>query len=182
MIRRPPRSTQAHTLFPYTTLFRSPRARARERPDVAEQCVIVDMRDRRLDVRGRWTAAADERLLDKLAAGRVEFRLHIERRFTHVDALQAELDSVEAAERIRGGRKDAATDEPADARREDVETVARFPVRIGDAPPGAAAVIVKRVLREARHPVHAVRLIGIEPEHLGFTNPAVDRSEERRVG
>src|SRR5216110_3536838 len=25
MIRRPPRSTQAHTLFPYTTLFRSPR-------------------------------------------------------------------------------------------------------------------------------------------------------------
>src|SRR5216110_3685819 len=24
MIRRPPRSTQAHTLFPYTTLFRSP--------------------------------------------------------------------------------------------------------------------------------------------------------------
>src|SRR5216110_3814215 len=24
MIRRPPRSTQAHTLFPYTTLFRPP--------------------------------------------------------------------------------------------------------------------------------------------------------------
>src|SRR5213594_3749263 len=28
MIRRPPRSTQAFTLFPYTTLFRSPCARA----------------------------------------------------------------------------------------------------------------------------------------------------------
>src|SRR5216117_4356092 len=28
MIRRPPRSTQGRTLFPYTTLFRSPRARA----------------------------------------------------------------------------------------------------------------------------------------------------------
>src|SRR5213594_4911479 len=27
MIRRPPRSTQAFTLFPYTTLFRSPRWR-----------------------------------------------------------------------------------------------------------------------------------------------------------
>src|SRR5213594_2897258 len=27
MIRRPPRSTQAFTLFPYTTLFRSPRRR-----------------------------------------------------------------------------------------------------------------------------------------------------------
>src|SRR3546814_3089615 len=32
MIRRPPRSTRTDTLFPYTTLFRSPR-RARPRPD-----------------------------------------------------------------------------------------------------------------------------------------------------
>ena len=30
MIRRPPRSTQAKTLFPYTTLFRSPRGHALE--------------------------------------------------------------------------------------------------------------------------------------------------------
>src|SRR5213083_3193372 len=29
MIRRPPRSTQQRTLFPYTTLFRSPRTSAR---------------------------------------------------------------------------------------------------------------------------------------------------------
>src|SRR3546814_3275978 len=29
MIRRPPRSTRTDTLFPYTTLFRSPRKRAR---------------------------------------------------------------------------------------------------------------------------------------------------------
>src|SRR3546814_8635985 len=29
MIRRPPRSTRTDTLFPYTTLFRSPVARAR---------------------------------------------------------------------------------------------------------------------------------------------------------
>src|SRR3546814_1954856 len=29
MIRRPPRSTRTDTLFPYTTLFRSPGARAR---------------------------------------------------------------------------------------------------------------------------------------------------------
>src|SRR3546814_6240242 len=29
MIRRPPRSTRTDTLFPYTTLFRSPRGRAR---------------------------------------------------------------------------------------------------------------------------------------------------------
>src|SRR6187200_3546532 len=32
MIRRPPRSTLCQTLFPYTTLFRSPRWRARRSP------------------------------------------------------------------------------------------------------------------------------------------------------
>src|SRR3546814_19687463 len=31
MIRRPPRSTRTDTLFPYTTLFRSPRGRRRRR-------------------------------------------------------------------------------------------------------------------------------------------------------
>src|SRR3546814_20278079 len=31
MIRRPPRSTRTYTLFPYTTLFRSPRFRSRAR-------------------------------------------------------------------------------------------------------------------------------------------------------
>src|SRR3546814_6255809 len=32
MIRRPPRSTRTDTLFPYTTLFRSPRARTGPSP------------------------------------------------------------------------------------------------------------------------------------------------------
>src|SRR3546814_10803542 len=32
MIRRPPRSTRTDTLFPYTTLFRSPRTAVREFP------------------------------------------------------------------------------------------------------------------------------------------------------
>src|SRR3546814_4152406 len=32
MIRRPPRSTRTATLFPYTTLFRSPRRRATSLP------------------------------------------------------------------------------------------------------------------------------------------------------
>src|SRR3546814_19930364 len=32
MIRRPPRSTRTDTLFPYTTLFRSPGVRSRWRP------------------------------------------------------------------------------------------------------------------------------------------------------
>src|SRR3546814_2979399 len=34
MIRRPPRSTRTDTLFPYTTLFRSPAARSAAAPDV----------------------------------------------------------------------------------------------------------------------------------------------------
>src|SRR3546814_8661212 len=33
MIRRPPRSTRTDTLFPYTTLFRSPDGRTGNRPD-----------------------------------------------------------------------------------------------------------------------------------------------------
>src|SRR3546814_8015528 len=37
MIRRPPRSTRTDTLFPYTTLFRSPRRRSRGSGDDARQ-------------------------------------------------------------------------------------------------------------------------------------------------
>src|SRR5213596_4037678 len=37
MIRRPPRSTQDRTLFPYTTLFRSPTASPRPRPPDARR-------------------------------------------------------------------------------------------------------------------------------------------------
>src|SRR3546814_4068813 len=36
MIRRPPRSTRTDTLFPYTTLFRSPRADAADAGDGEE--------------------------------------------------------------------------------------------------------------------------------------------------
>src|SRR5213594_1922977 len=36
MIRRPPRSTQAFTLFPYTTLFRSPTGHGRMMPGINE--------------------------------------------------------------------------------------------------------------------------------------------------
>src|SRR3546814_12402427 len=38
MIRLPPRSTRIDTLFPYTTLFRSPQAKARQR-------LLADMGD-----------------------------------------------------------------------------------------------------------------------------------------
>src|SRR3546814_14039801 len=46
MIRRPPRSTLTDTLFPYTTLFRSPHARRYARQDrsrtAAPECRGVD--------------------------------------------------------------------------------------------------------------------------------------------
>src|SRR3546814_10918877 len=43
MIRRPPRSTRTDTLFPYTTLFRSP-ARCRRRPAHAARARFRDGR------------------------------------------------------------------------------------------------------------------------------------------
>src|SRR3546814_6138406 len=55
MIRRPPRSTRTDTLFPYTTLFRSPVAARRHRGDDVH-------RVRRRDGRGHragWRARGD---------------------------------------------------------------------------------------------------------------------------
>src|SRR3546814_10873549 len=51
MIRRPPRSTRTYTLFPYTTLFRSPSRRSRPRRRSAR-------RTRRVHNRQRGTAHA----------------------------------------------------------------------------------------------------------------------------
>src|SRR3546814_514762 len=53
MIRRPPRSTRTDTLFPYTTLFRSPWPRA--------------ARSSRIDLIARQPCGELERLLDVLA-------------------------------------------------------------------------------------------------------------------
>src|SRR3546814_8446712 len=49
MIRRPPRSTRTDTLFPYTTLFRSPRrrrasARRRDRNRIDHHTVLTPLR------------------------------------------------------------------------------------------------------------------------------------------
>src|SRR3546814_9700771 len=63
MIRRPPRSTRTDTLFPYTTLFRSPaRARHARQPDEVARIlrriahlvrvIIVEHADRHIDARG----------------------------------------------------------------------------------------------------------------------------------
>src|SRR3546814_21034911 len=47
MLQRPPRSTRSDTLFPYTTLFRSPHEAARSIPRMAKlvQAIIKDVRD-----------------------------------------------------------------------------------------------------------------------------------------
>src|SRR3546814_16940755 len=41
MIRRPPRSTRTDTLFPYTTLFRSPALNERQWADLARQADVI---------------------------------------------------------------------------------------------------------------------------------------------
>src|SRR3546814_12560303 len=47
MIRRPPRSTRTDTLFPYTTLFRSPSLRMRCQPFVLTKGAMAPPDDRR---------------------------------------------------------------------------------------------------------------------------------------
>src|SRR3546814_6464395 len=57
MIRRPPRSTRTDTLFPYTTLFRSLRARIA----VVPQESVIFAASARDNLRyGRWDAREDE--------------------------------------------------------------------------------------------------------------------------
>src|SRR3546814_2374480 len=46
MIRRPPRSTRTDTLFPYTTLFRSPAGQAATRPQPHRRLVAARLPDR----------------------------------------------------------------------------------------------------------------------------------------
>src|SRR3546814_3621020 len=67
MIRRPPRSTRTDTLFPYTTLFRSPvlDQRARRDDEAALQLAFVDQR------RGAVGAAQEE-----VVVGAFEGELH----------------------------------------------------------------------------------------------------------
>src|SRR3546814_1199172 len=68
MIRRPPRSTRTDTLFPYTTLFRSPqsrRARARGRPGSAARSLPGPARTPAAVGRGR-----DPRLRPPTGPGR----------------------------------------------------------------------------------------------------------------
>src|SRR3546814_20891650 len=59
MIRRPPRSTRTDTLFPYTTLFRSPLSLI-----VQQRCLFLGARDRDAEV---FVAVQAERCLGQIA-------------------------------------------------------------------------------------------------------------------
>src|SRR3546814_8164958 len=82
MIRRPPRSTRTDTLFPYTTLFRSPLADDRE----GDAPVIAGGRDEQPHiVRERRHAV----LLHKLRAREIERHLRPRRSEEHTSELQS---------------------------------------------------------------------------------------------
>src|SRR3546814_3551230 len=71
MIRRPPRSTRAYTLFPYTTLFRSDRvadAQSRQRVGLAEGAG-----DHEVAMRAQqWQRGAEVRRIGDLGVGLVD--------------------------------------------------------------------------------------------------------------
>src|SRR3546814_12188392 len=104
MIRRPPRSTRTDTLFPYTTLFRSPaRARHARQPDEVARIlrriahlvrvIIVEHADRHIDARG-------------LEPSRVRLRL--------TELFEARGQIGERRDEHRHlGRRDPARDDPA---------------------------------------------------------------------
>ena len=156
---------------------RKPRSRSGKGTDIAEQGVVVHVRDRRLHERRRRTAALDELLIHEGTRVRFVRRLERERRFRNVDGVHAQLDAIEPAERIRRLREQISDDKTTDAGRIDVQAVTGGRgALIVDAPPVAAAVEIQRFLREAAGPVQAMRLVGVESEELRFTDPAVDRA------
>src|SRR3546814_782180 len=93
MIRRPPRSTRTDTLFPYTTLFRSPRADAFAHFTFGERlaayvvhAIGAGARRRVLGDRTAVDAVGDDaRCLDESPGLRVERGAHDVARATHID-------------------------------------------------------------------------------------------------
>src|SRR3546814_10272888 len=81
MIRRPPRSTRTDTLFPYTTLFRSPLASALRQPHLG-RCREGGGRRQQRRIRGRAEQSGGRLLLHD------EFRQH-PRSEEHTSELQS---------------------------------------------------------------------------------------------
>src|SRR3546814_16760486 len=79
MIRRPPRATRTDTLFPYTTLFRSPQA--------LRQAILACRKGGRLSIPGVYGGFADKFPLGQL----MEKGLTVKSGQTHVQRYTGEL-------------------------------------------------------------------------------------------
>src|SRR3546814_13854901 len=110
MIRRPPRSTRTYTLFPYTTLFRSPRPPPRLRrspraevfvlqPDVVSRAVV-----QRLDFR----VAEHARLARRVAEPHFAAAHDLARRHQRTGAAEPVLFDHRAAEHDRAHADEAS--------------------------------------------------------------------------
>src|SRR3546814_1026041 len=94
MIRRPPRSTRTDTLFPYTTLFRSPAPRPSGKPSFASETFFA--------LTGRVLLSLEEGagMENKLAHARsvaeiaAEFRTDPERGLSRSEEHTSELQSL----------------------------------------------------------------------------------------
>src|SRR3546814_8496698 len=81
MIRRPPRATRTDTLFPYTTLFRSPPWRLsiqqRQRSRAASLCEVLprvpDNRPGRVQEQGRHDKRSEENTSDLKSLMRISY-------------------------------------------------------------------------------------------------------------
>src|SRR3546814_5904489 len=94
MIRRPPRSTRTDTLFPYTTLFRSPRQRGKSR-------VVESHRLRRAE-------AGPGRVEDRLRAARGPYEQH---RGAEDAAARHDAPAMAAVDRMSDRGREQSRDE-----------------------------------------------------------------------
>src|SRR3546814_17230143 len=104
MIRRPPRSTRTDTLFPYTTLFRSPAGRARSAGSTQPEVGIVDFAGFFVDVVIEFRAGNDTGITHDQA---IATHLNLPG-FTLVVDVVALDDRINAPDLGRTGKNDLA--------------------------------------------------------------------------
>src|SRR3546814_18211404 len=73
MRRRPPRSTRTDTLFPYTTLFRSPCAARKDRSPVRHHLQISEGEARPRDARAARPARSEEHTSELQSLMRISY-------------------------------------------------------------------------------------------------------------
>src|SRR3546814_15560390 len=104
MIRRPPRSTRTYTLFPYTTLFRSPR-RGRLRLARRQSRRREELPDRRRADRPRHTL----RVRDRLWPARCRVALRHGARGPEAVPANRDRPGTQRSEERRGGKECVST-------------------------------------------------------------------------